>query len=87
MIEDLTNTSKIKPIIKSAYTLDEAGSDYQPLLELVGDATLLLHGESTHGIHEFHKERAEITKLLIRDKGFNVIAIEGDWPDAYRVNR
>jgi erythromycin esterase-like protein len=87
MIEDLTNTSKIKPIIKSAYTLDEAGSDYQPLLELVGDATLLLHGESTHGTHEFHKERAEITMLLIRDKGFNVIAIDGDWPDAYRVNR
>jgi erythromycin esterase-like protein len=87
MIEDLTNTSKIKPIIKSAYTLDEAGSDYQPLLELVGDATLLLHGESTHGTHEFHKERTEITMLLIRDKGFNVIAIDGDWPDAYRVNR
>ena len=87
MIEDLTNTSKIKLITKSAHTPDETGSDYQPLLKLVGDATLLLLGESTHGTHEFHKERAEITKLLKRDKGFNVFAIEGDWPDAYRVNR
>jgi erythromycin esterase-like protein len=87
MIEDLTNTSKIKLITESAYPLDETGDDYQPLLKLVGDATLLLLGESTHGTHEFYKERAEITKLLIKNKGFNVIAIEGDWPDAYRVNR
>jgi erythromycin esterase-like protein len=46
-----------------------------------------LLGEATHGSHEFYRERAEITKRLILEKGFNCVAVEADWPDAYRVNR
>ena len=47
----------------------------------------MLIGEASHGTHEFYRERAQITKRLIREKGFNAVAVEADWPDAYRVNR
>jgi erythromycin esterase-like protein len=61
--------------------------DYDPLLDLVGGARFVLLGEATHGTHEFYRERAQITKRLIREKSFNAVAVEADWPDAYRVNR
>lgn len=61
--------------------------DYAPLLELVGNGHLCLLGEATHGTHEFYRERAEITKRLIQEKGFTAVAVEADWPDAFRVNR
>jgi erythromycin esterase-like protein len=43
--------------------------------------------EASHGTHEFYQQRAEITKRLIAEKGFKAVAVEADWPDAYRVNR
>ena len=55
--------------------------------DLIGDARVVLIGESSHGTHEFYDARAEITKWLIEEKGFNAVAAEADWPDAYRVNR
>jgi erythromycin esterase-like protein/predicted phosphoribosyltransferase len=55
--------------------------------ELIGDARIVLIGESSHGTHEFYEARAEITKWLIEQKGFNAVTAEADWPDAYRVNR
>src|SRR5436309_4523861 len=62
-------------------------SDYDPLLDLIGDARFVLLGEASHGTHEFYNERARITRLLIEEKGFTAVAVEADWPDAYRVNR
>ena len=64
-----------------------ARDDYDALLDLVGDHRLVLIGEATHGTHDFYRERARITKRLIEEKGFNAVAVEADWPDAYRVNR
>ena len=61
--------------------------DYDPILALVADGPLCLLGEATHGTHEFYRERAEITKQLIKEKGFTAVAVEADWPDAFRVNR
>jgi len=55
--------------------------------DLIGDARIVLIGESSHGTHEFYEARAEITKWLIEEKDFNAVAAEADWPDAYRVNR
>jgi erythromycin esterase-like protein len=60
---------------------------FDPLLESIGDARLVLMGEASHGTHEFYQIRAELTKALIARKEFNVVAVEADWPDAYRVNR
>jgi erythromycin esterase-like protein/predicted phosphoribosyltransferase len=57
------------------------------LLELVGDAHLVLIGEASHGTHDFYAARAAMTRRLIEEKQFDAVAIEGDWPDAYRVNR
>jgi erythromycin esterase-like protein len=71
----------------SAYPLTGGARDYDPLMDLVGDARIVLLGEATHGTHEFYRERARITQRLIEEKGFTVIAVEADWPDAYRVNR
>lgn len=61
-------------------------SDYDPLLNAIGDARFVLIGEATHGTHEFYRERAEITKRLINEKGFIAVAVEADFPDANRVN-
>jgi erythromycin esterase-like protein/predicted phosphoribosyltransferase len=60
---------------------------YDALLGAIGDARVVLLGEATHGTHEFYRERAFITRRLIEEKGFAAVAVEGDWPDAYRVNR
>jgi erythromycin esterase-like protein/predicted phosphoribosyltransferase len=57
------------------------------LFDLVGDAQFVLIGEASHGTHEFYAARAAITRRLIEEKGFCAVAVEADWPDAYRVNR
>jgi erythromycin esterase-like protein len=62
-------------------------SDLDPLMELVGDARYVLLGEATHGTSQFYDWRAEISRRLIREKGFSFVAVEGDWPDCMRVNR
>jgi len=71
----------------SALPLRGETTDFDPLLETVGDARFVLLGEASHGTHEFYRVRAQITKRLIAEKGFNAVAVEADWPDAYRVNQ
>lgn len=71
---------------QAAHPLTGAATDYDALLELVGDARFVLLGEASHGTHEFYRARAEITQRLVREKGFGAVAVEADWPDAYRVN-
>ena len=61
-------------------------ADLEPLLERIGDARYVLLGEATHGTSEFYTWRAHLSRRLIEEKGFTVVAVEGDWPDAYRVN-
>ncbi|MDL2357636.1 MAG: erythromycin esterase family protein [Pseudomonadota bacterium] len=74
-------------IAASAQPLRGAASDYDGLLALIGDARFVLLGEATHGTHEFYQQRARITERLIAEKGYTAVAVEADWPDAYRVNR
>jgi erythromycin esterase-like protein/predicted phosphoribosyltransferase len=57
------------------------------LFDVVGDARFVLIGESTHGTHDFYAARAVMTRHLIEKRGFCAVAVEGDWPDALRVNR
>jgi len=64
-----------------------APGENEGLFELAREARVVLIGEATHGTHEFYRMRAELTKLLIANEGFTAVCIEGDWPDAYRVNR
>src|SRR6267378_2174514 len=65
----------------------EGPADLDPLLERIGDARYVLLGEASHGTSEYYQWRARISQRLIREKGFSFIAVEGDWPDCYRVNR
>ncbi|HYN81389.1 MAG TPA: erythromycin esterase family protein [Gemmatimonadaceae bacterium] len=58
-----------------------------PLIEMIGDARFVLLGEATHGTSEFYTWRTEITRRLVTEKRFSFIAVEGDWPDCYKVNR
>lgn len=60
---------------------------YDPLVESCRDARVVLLGEASHGTHEFYRARAVITRRLIEEHGFTAVAVEGDWPDVYRVNR
>jgi erythromycin esterase-like protein len=61
--------------------------DLDPLLERIGDARYVLLGEASHGTSDFYAWRDRISRRLIQEKGFGFIAVEGDWPDCYRVNR
>jgi erythromycin esterase-like protein/predicted phosphoribosyltransferase len=67
--------------------LHGAASDYDALIDRAAGARFVLIGEASHGTHEFYRERAAITRRLIAEAGFTAVAVEADWPDAYRVNR
>jgi erythromycin esterase-like protein len=81
------SVSLLDLIRDAGYPLTGATRDYDPLLDLIGDARVVLLGEASHGTHEFYRERARITQRLIAERGFTAVAVEADWPDAYRVNR
>jgi erythromycin esterase len=65
----------------------QSEQDLDVLLSQIGNARYVLLGEASHGTAEFYTWRSAITRRLIREKGFNIIAVEGDWPAAYEVNR
>ena len=77
----------VRGLRDAAHRLAGSAKDYDPLLALIGDARFVLLGEASHGTHDFYDQRAQITKRLILEKGFTAVAVEADWPDAYRVNR
>jgi erythromycin esterase-like protein len=80
--------SSTAAILRShAHALTGDARDFDPIMELVGDARFVLLGEASHGTHEFYSIRAAITRRLIAEKGFTAVAVEADWPDAYLVNR
>jgi erythromycin esterase-like protein len=61
--------------------------DLDPLLARVGNARVVAIGEASHGTHEYFAWRAALTRRLVEEHGFGLVAVEGDWPDCYRVNR
>ncbi|HEX8187438.1 MAG TPA: erythromycin esterase family protein [Pyrinomonadaceae bacterium] len=87
MAEAKTARAAAEVVRGAARVLEGAAGDYDPLLTLIGESRFALLGEASHGTHEFYRERAEITKRLIVEKGYTAVAVEADWPDAYRVNR
>jgi erythromycin esterase-like protein len=79
--------SSIAVLERHAQSLQVAGENYRPLIDAAKNKKLVLLGEASHGTAEFYRIRAEITKHLIVEEGFDAVAVEADWPDAYRVNR
>ncbi len=77
----------LEGIRRAAAPLTGSLRDHDRLLQEVGDARLVLLGDGTHGTEAFYRERALITRRLIAERGFTGVAVEADWPDAYRANR
>jgi erythromycin esterase-like protein len=86
-MKDQTVLDLAATIRGAAQPLTGAMADYDALLERIGDARFVLIGEASHGTHEFYRQRALITRRLIAERRFTAVAVEADWPDAYRVNR
>lgn len=61
--------------------------DLTALINDIEDRPVVMLGEASHGTHEYYTWRTAISKRLIQEKGFNFIAVEGDWPDCYKINR
>lgn len=78
---------RLDDLRKHTRPFNGSADDYARILDAIGDARIVLIGEASHGTHEFYRERSCITKRLIETRGFNAVAVEADWPDAYRVNR
>jgi protein-L-isoaspartate(D-aspartate) O-methyltransferase len=79
-----TLTKAIAASCEKFEAIDSA--ELEPLLRRIGDARVVLLGEATHGSSEFYRMRERISRELIERKGFSFIAIEGDWPDAARID-
>src|SRR3712207_9489716 len=75
----------IEAVRRAAIPVDAERPDPGWLLDLAGDASVVLIGEASHGTHEYYRIRAELTRALIEEAGFIAVAAEADWPDAYRV--
>src|SRR5436190_10597549 len=84
--DDLKVPEALAAIRNAAVPLNNT-TGVERILTVLGDASLVLLGEASHGTQEFYAWRARITRALIEERGFAAVAIEGDWPDAYRVNR
>lgn len=72
---------------RSIRPLSGGSGDFDPVLDRIGSASVVLIGEASHGTHEFYEARAEITRRLIVERSLGAVIVEADWPDAYRVNR
>lgn len=77
----------IHAINEAAIPLDKEEEFYASLFDKIADARVVMLGEASHGTHEFYQTRINISRRLIEEKGFMAIAIEGDWPDVYRMHR
>ncbi|MDH4056667.1 MAG: protein-L-isoaspartate(D-aspartate) O-methyltransferase [Gammaproteobacteria bacterium] len=84
----VTGVSELEDLIRDncdPFTSVES-ADLEPLLERIGRSDIVLIGEASHGTSEFYKLRSRITRELIVKRNFNFVAIEGDWPDAARID-
>ena len=82
----LNEKEMVSDIQQRAHRL-KSKADLTPLFDCIGDSRIVMLGEASHGTHEYYQWRTFITRKLIEDKGFHFIAVEGDWPDCYRLNR
>jgi erythromycin esterase-like protein/predicted phosphoribosyltransferase len=79
--------ASVEAVRRSAWRLRDDRRDFDELLQRMGQARVVLIGEATHGTHDFYRTRIHLTRRLVVEHGFRAVAVEADWPDAYRVNR
>ena len=86
----ITDDSGIERLVEEVTQLTHplnTREDLDPLIERIGDAHFVLLGEASHGTSDYYQWRARLSSRLIAEKGFRFVAVEGDWPDCYQVNR
>src|SRR5215218_4676488 len=84
----MPDLSKLQRLSRSLSTSEASDPhDLDAIADAIGDARIVLLGEASHGTHEFYATRAAVTRRLIETRGFRAVTIEGDWPDARRVDR
>ena len=83
---DRRSATIAESVKKQALRLEHA-DDLDPLIDHIGESRYVLLGEASHGTSEFYSWRAALSRRLIEERGFSFVAVEGDWPDCYRVNR
>ncbi|MBS3804328.1 MAG: erythromycin esterase family protein, partial [Oleiphilaceae bacterium] len=81
------SSQPVEELRQAVIPMQGEAQDYDRLLELCQDRSFIMMGEASHGSHEFYQARVDITKRLIQEQGLNAIAVEADWPAAYRINR
>ncbi len=72
--------------VRSKSKIIENDEDLTPLFDRIGNARVVLFGESSHGTSQYYAARAHLSKRLITEHGFDFIAVEGDWPDCHRID-
>jgi erythromycin esterase-like protein len=77
----------VDAVRRTAKPFRKPAPDFSSLADAISHARFVLLGEASHGTHEFYEARARITQRLITEHGFSAVAVEADWPDAYRANR
>ena len=83
----MVNAPAVEALRAHALWFEPGVDGAQPIVDAIGNARVVLIGEASHGTHQFYRIRADVTAALIEQKGFNLVAAEADWPDAYRANR
>jgi len=58
-----------------------------PIIDRIGERRIVMCGEASHGTHEYYIWRQELARRLIKERGFNMVVVEGDWPDLYEMNQ
>ena len=87
MAERLSRQTMIDLVRENAEPFTTTGAVDAILSGIDPAATVVLIGEATHGTHEFYRIRADVTRALIKRRGFTIVALEADWPDAFRAHR
>ena len=82
-----SSSTALAAVQRHAAALAGSAADDRGLADLLAGARFALLGEASHGSDEFYRERAALTRRLIEERRLDAIAVEADWPDAYRVNR
>ncbi len=80
------NNREAQAALSEKSVLLHSMEDLDPLIEKIGNARIVMLGEASHGTHEYYTHRSYISKKLIAQKQFNFIAVEGDWPDCFKIN-
>ncbi len=84
----IAGKTKIVPDLVTRVARSAQPLNYRTILDSIGDdIQCVMIGEASHGTHDFYHHRAEITKMLMQEKGFNLVGIEADFPDTHRVNQ